>query len=639
MSSTAVLSRRTSLTRAWPLLVLLALAPLWMVGTLHRDAWTPDEPREADIVGRMRTQADHSLPNFAGAPFLEKPPLSYWMSAAAQSVFGDSASAARVPNLVYAAVAAVSVAALAYSMSGTYAAILAALVACSALTTLRVTVWLAPDACLLAGCAIALLGAYLGYVSPPGRAKLIGYTMLHAGAAIGFMAKSAPGWLVPALALGTLIVWERRWSELKRWELYAGFILQALIIGPWIAFVAHGADGANALHVLFWDNVTGRFTNVASAAGVNYSSGHHNWPGRYFTELPFSLLPWTALVVAALRAAWHRVRARDAAGTAWRFAVCASLPFLALLSFAATARDIYAAPINLGLGVLVALWVIELPASISQFDARALGVTRGLIRFIGLAMAVTLCLLAAAGTGEFSPWLYVAAGLIVVWVVTITSFAARLDREGHHPQGLMAGYAAFAVAVTVFGIAAFPSIDRWQDLGWIGERVHFETLDNDLALLQPDETTLAFVDHPLRTRFVALADRTQAPERLVSDWFRAHGERARVLVMLPGRAAGELTTLISRWHTFASPGDGVAHQLEVSGVARIVARYELPHGRRYALLAPAKEATAGATASATGAVPVNSVILSPVQPKTGRRDPRPQDDAARPDASRRPSMA
>src|SRR6516162_11885580 len=138
------------------------------------------------------------------------------------------------------------------------AAVIAAVVAMSALTAFRVSVWLAPDACLLAGCALALLGAWRGYRAVPGAAKAAGYALMHLGAAVGFMAKSAPGWLVPALALLTLIAWERRWQELRRWELYAGLALQALIIGPWIVAVARGAHGTEALTTLFWNNVVGR---------------------------------------------------------------------------------------------------------------------------------------------------------------------------------------------------------------------------------------------------------------------------------------------------------------------------------------------------------------------------------------------
>ena len=185
-------------------LVLLALAPLWLAGIFGRALWTPDEPREADIAWRMSWQSDRTLPQLAGSPFLEKPPLTYWMSAAAIAAFGDSPAAVRAPNLLYVMVATLSVAALALAMGvGAMPATLSALVAGSALLAFRVGIWLAPDACLVAGNALALLGLWRGYTAPPGAAKLRGYSLMHAGAAVGFMAKSAPGWLVPGrLAFG-----------------------------------------------------------------------------------------------------------------------------------------------------------------------------------------------------------------------------------------------------------------------------------------------------------------------------------------------------------------------------------------------------------------------------------------------------
>jgi 4-amino-4-deoxy-L-arabinose transferase-like glycosyltransferase len=203
-------SHPTSGGRGWIPLILLALAPMWLIGTLDRGAWTPDEPREADIAWRTSVQSQWVLPHLAEQPFLEKPPLSYWMSAGSMRLFGQSIAAARAPNLIYAAVRALAMGALGFAMDRVAAAIVAALAAGTAITAFRVTMWLAPDACLLAGCALSLLGAYLGYTAAPGRGKLYGYLLMHAGAAIGFMAKSAPGWLVPALALLTLIAWERR---------------------------------------------------------------------------------------------------------------------------------------------------------------------------------------------------------------------------------------------------------------------------------------------------------------------------------------------------------------------------------------------------------------------------------------------
>ena len=190
-----------SAAHRWTLRILVALAPIWLIGILDRGLWTPDEPREADIAWRMSQQSDRTLPELAGTPFLEKPPLSYWLSGAGIALFGDSSAAARTPNIIYAAATALAVGALAFVMTDGGGAVIAALVAATAIIVFRVTVWLAPDAALLAGCAIALLGVYLGYTSPAGRRKLFGYCLMHAGAALGFMAKSAPGWMAPALAL------------------------------------------------------------------------------------------------------------------------------------------------------------------------------------------------------------------------------------------------------------------------------------------------------------------------------------------------------------------------------------------------------------------------------------------------------
>src|SRR6185312_12780258 len=291
----------------------------------------------------------------------------------------------------------------------------------TALLAFRVTMWLAPDACLLAGSAVSLLGAYLGYMAPPGRRKLQGYLLMHAGAAVGFMAKSAPGWLVPGLALLTLIAWERRWSELRRLELYAGFLLQAIIIGPWIYAVACTPEGGESLRVLFWYNLAGRFTNIAAPAAYHYSTGHRNSLGKYFLELPVYLLPWTALAAAAAWRARERVRlapptkspgaildgamrraqraeAQDGPsnGTCWRFAVASSLPFLLLLTLAATARDVYAAPALLGVSLLIALELSEAQRQAREDRRDHLRWTRHLVATIACVLAAALAVLGIA---------------------------------------------------------------------------------------------------------------------------------------------------------------------------------------------------------------------------------------------------
>jgi len=587
-------------------LVVLALAPLWLIMLFGRGLWTPDEPREADIAWRMSLQSDRTLPHLADAPFLEKPPLSYWMSAAGITLFGDSPGAARAPNFLYAAIGAASVAGLALAMQAeTLAAIIAGLVAMSALIVFRVSVWLAPDAGLLAGCALALLGAWRGYHAAPGLPKLRGYALMHLGAAIGFMAKSAPGWLLPALALLGLIVWERRWAELRRWEIYAGFLIQLLIIGPWLLAIAHEADAGETLSTLFWHNLIGRFTRVASPAALDYTSGHHNSPGKYLRELPVYLLPWTLVVAAALARSWRQVRGSAPGATAWRFALCASLPFLVLLSVAATARDVYAAPGLIGFGLLAALWVQEAERSPHRLDRLAVRFSRYLTALIAWALAGAIAVLAAVGEASRPRSAVIALAVIAVAHLALL-YAARAERNGDFPRSLAWIYGGYAPALCLAALVVLPVIDRWQDLPALARRIHADTAHAPLALLDADETTIAVLDHGLRTRFTLLstpagtvgprtADSTRAgaadsaagrAAQLLAGWFDTQGPNARVLVLLPGHTPGAVTRWLARFVPGVPPGDGVAGELAAAGGATLVQRYELPQGRRYALLGP-----------------------------------------------------
>jgi 4-amino-4-deoxy-L-arabinose transferase-like glycosyltransferase len=399
------------------------------------------------------------------------------------------------------------------------------------------------------------------------------------------MAKSAPGWLVPAAALLSLIVWERRWSELRRWELYAGFALQALIIGPWLLAVAHRAHGAEDLRTLFWNNVVGRFTHVASPAALDYTSGHHNTPGKYLFELPLYLLPWTLVVAAALRRAWTRARTAGVAGTAWRFALCASVPLLVLLSLAATARDIYAAPALLGFALLAGLWVHEVQRSPDRIDRLALSATATLVLVIAWIFAGALALLGAAGS--ISAAVSAAGALLTLAAAhAMCSRAAEAQRQGDPQSSLHWTYAGFACALSVGCIVVLPVMDRWQDLPTLARHIQADCAQQSLALLDPDETTIAMLDHGFGASFTIVRSDGASPQGTVSTWLQTHARDGRILVLLPGHASGNLTRFLGRYHSFAPESDGVAGSLESAGVAAVVRRYQLPQGRRYALLGP-----------------------------------------------------
>jgi len=297
------------------------------------------------------------------------------------------------------------------------------------------------------------------------------------------------------------------------------------------------------------------------------------------------------------------VRHGAAGASAWRFAVCASLPFLAVLSIAATARDVYAAPALLGFGLLAGLWAHDAQHSPSRLDRLAVRLTRYLTALIAWALAGALAVFAAAGAAR---WVTCTAiGLTLIAAVHLALLrAARAERGGELQRSLGWIYGGYAAAVCLAALIVLPVIDRWQDLPALARRIHADTAHEPLALLDPDETTIAMLDHGLATRFTVLRSAADAREahtvgrgsdalsdsmstpQLVAGWFHTAGPAARVLILLPGHAPGAVSDWLGRFLPAAAPGDGPAAALTAAGVAALVQRYELPQGRRYALLGP-----------------------------------------------------
>ena len=556
----------------------------WCVGLFARGYWTPDEPREADIAWRMSWQADKAVPLLAGQAFCEKPPFAYWAAGAAMRAFGVRAWAARLPNLLYALTAALGVALLARRSVGPEAGFAAAAALATFLLSYQVLVWLATDAPLLAAVSMALYGAYRGFYAERTGERLRGYTLMHAALAVGFLSKSAVAWMVPALAILVLAAWERRWRELARWELYAGLALQALVILAWVLAVYRGPDGVEHLKVFFWNNLAGRFAHVDAPQGLQYAAGHRNSPGKYLLELPQYLWPWTLLAAAALRRAWQALRAEGTAPELRpvRFALASALPSLALLSVAATARNIYLAPALPGFALLLGWWATL--ETHDRWDARALRGTAYLLLAAMLVFAGAGAVLLAPGAPGAA--LAIAAlGLLIAALLAIRADLAARHGRTRHAQLLL--LLAYCLLLIVPAWPLFREVNAWQDLPSLARSIESDGRGRPLILMAPDETTQAVIDMYART------DAELVPGPLGSAALadlRARLARepgALVVTLLPGRELeGAFRENAERFDARALD-DGLPSWIAASGL-KIARRYALPNGRRYALLEAAR---------------------------------------------------
>ena len=559
------------------LLCCALLAPLWLVAMFHRGLWTPDEPREADITWRMSQQSDLAVPTLAGTPFLEKPPLAYWAGAVAASLAPDHVAALRAPNFLFACFATLAVAALAFAGAGRSAAIVAALASGTFLLALQVASWLATDAAMMAGVACALLGFYRGFQAPRGLRKLAWYALMHVALAWAFLAKGPASWLVPVTAAAGLIVFERAWRELLRWELWTPFLIPLAVILAWSLSVAGAQSGAHSLAVLLWYNVAGRVVSLNAPDAASYAQAHRNWPGKYFIEGVFYLAPWTFLFLAAARRAWFAIREPDSPRL-WRFAVCAWAVPLVALSFAGTGRGIYAAPTLPAAAVLIGLWFAERQAIPDRFERAMLRATYWFVAVIAVVLFAAAALLQMSEGALWGALPILLAGIVVVLVALARG--RRFARGQRWQPYFVTLCTAFVCAVVASGWVMFPVIDRWQDISSVVRQIDRDTQDRSLALFGPDETTIALVD-------------LYAPLHRGRWHIHTPGsDLEAVLVLIPGHASGPLSDMLHAWGfkgpkpPLAPEATPILKQLAADPGLVLERVYEVPHGRRYAVLAP-----------------------------------------------------
>src|SRR5207237_6908774 len=82
------------------LLLVLILPALLLYPSLRFHLLEPDEGRYAEIPREMLQRGEWVVPYLQGEPYLDKPPLLYWLVMLSYRVFGVSAASARlVPAL------------------------------------------------------------------------------------------------------------------------------------------------------------------------------------------------------------------------------------------------------------------------------------------------------------------------------------------------------------------------------------------------------------------------------------------------------------------------------------------------------------------------------------------------------------
>ena len=268
------------------LLALTAALLLFRLGAVPLIG--PDEPRYTRVAVEMHREGSYLVPTLQGRPWLEKPPLYYWLAGAAFSALGETETAARLPSVLAALLLVGSTVFFGGRLHGEAPALHAGFAAATAPLLFIYGRSAAMDMLLAATvtCAVGLLALRLLGLAGPGVVPVAWLFM-----ALATLAKGPLGLLLPGLIVGGYIVATRQWSLARAALSPLGIVLFLLVAGPWYALMWRH-QGQAFVDVFLLNHNLQRFTSTI-----------HRHPGPLFYYVPVLLagaFPWSGLAVAGL---------------------------------------------------------------------------------------------------------------------------------------------------------------------------------------------------------------------------------------------------------------------------------------------------------------------------------------------------
>lgn len=344
-------SPRLHISFSWFLLLATAYV---LPGLIGHDPWKQDETYVFDILYQMLNRHDWIVPHLAGEPFMEKPPLYYWLGAALARSFSGWLplyDGARLATGVFMAITFLFAGLTARHAWGTGHGRYAVLVLMSCFGLLYESHIMITDVPMLAGFSIASYGFILSRARP-----LAAGIWLGVGVGVGFLGK---GVLVPG-AVGVTALLLPLLFQNWRSKTYAHSLGVAFVVAlPWLLIwpIALYLRAPHQFYVWFWLNNIGRFLGFSVP-----ELGANNEPWFWPETLPWFAFPAWLLVLASVWQRRHEIRH----SAPLQLGLVSFGVYLAVLLTSASARTSYGLPLLVALALLAAPQAAALSAGLSR---------------------------------------------------------------------------------------------------------------------------------------------------------------------------------------------------------------------------------------------------------------------------------
>jgi 4-amino-4-deoxy-L-arabinose transferase-like glycosyltransferase len=337
------------------------LAALWLSDIGNRKLANPDEGRYSVLAMHMADSGDYVTPRLNGLKYFEKPPMQYWVTAAAFKSFGKSEWSARLYTALAGLLTVLLIAFTAGKFFGRETGLFTglALVACpyymalAEIVTLDMglTFWTTLTVCAF------MLSQRVSGDSTAGREGLIWLFVAALASAGAVLSKGLIGIVFPGAVLFLYCLFNFDWSRLLRINWWIAVPLFLLAVCPWFVLVAE--RNPEFMQFFFIHEHFQRFTTTQHRRVEAW------W---FFIPILFvGVLAWAFLLIPSLVSAWRREReAAVQSGQAQsfrplRFALIWSVFIIFFFSISGSKLPAYILPTFPFLAMLIGYYLASTP--------------------------------------------------------------------------------------------------------------------------------------------------------------------------------------------------------------------------------------------------------------------------------------
>lgn len=278
-----------SYTALWALIA--AAIVVYIVG-LSIDIMDIDAAQYASISLEMLKRHDFLTVTERGANYLDKPPLTFWLSALSYKIFGVNTVAYKLPSVLFSLLALFSTYKLARAFYSKEIALLSVVITSTCLAFFMINNDCRTDT-ILTGATLFALYQLVFYI----RTKKFLY-LFGAFVAVGLamLSKGPIGLVMPFAIIGLDLLVKKDWKSIFSFRWFWGLPIVALILTP-MCIGLYRQFGSEGLYFFFWKQSFGRFTGENEFVKQLTPQEYVNDPFFFYHTFLWLFAPWAILFV------------------------------------------------------------------------------------------------------------------------------------------------------------------------------------------------------------------------------------------------------------------------------------------------------------------------------------------------------